>query len=408
MQNVFISSLHTRCKPNAVLTSGIGRYIQKNDFNIVQDITKADYVIVNTCGFTAEQEEVCVNLFRSAKSKVKPGCKLISMGCLNKIAGHIFEESGLEDVHVLHEENEIDNLLSPKIKYDDVPGKFVDETVLERMGIGIYSTSSIYSDKIKNFFYSLENLRGTKSALGLLYKVVDQNNKVFIQVASGCVGNCAYCIIKKAKGHIKSRSLEDVLNDVTKLYQPDKSIYLVGDDCASYGADIKSSLPKLILDINSHFPNAVFNINYVSPFWLEKQESEYFEMFQKVNIASINVTVQSGSNYIIKKMNRSYDIKNIKRIIRRLRKISPRTVFLTHMLVGFPGERFSDFLKTLLTITHFDGSGIFAYSDRKGTASDKMNNKIALSTIKRREFIGNKVYQINVILRTLKDFIVGR
>ena len=212
-------------------------------------------------------------------------------------------------------------------------------------------------------------------------KIVERHNgkgNFFVKIGEGCVGNCSYCIIKKAKNRIISRKIEDILLDIKNNIdeQKEKNIVLIADDCGSYGIDIGTNIIELLFQIGNHFPSLGIDIYYLYPKWIEKMGNKLLNIFKQVNINSINIPIQSGSLKVLKSMNRSYDLERIFQFINMLKKISPETMVFTHYLVGFPGESFKDFLKTISTIPYFHNFYPFAYSSRKGTKSNEFPNEI--------------------------------
>jgi tRNA A37 methylthiotransferase MiaB len=184
-----------------------------------------------------------------------------------------------------------------------------------------------------------------------------------------------------------------------------KSLYLVADDCGSYGCDIGLSLPFLLRKIHEAYPELTIDLNYVNPAWLERQEEEFLKIFEEIRIGSVNVSIQSGSNRIIRKMNREYNIRHTRNMIERLMEISPPTHFWTHCIVGFPGETWLDFLKTLRLVHRLHFVYTFAYSDRTGTESSRMPSKNAKSTILVRKILIRSYAIAVVFARGTGDWI---
>lgn len=197
----------------------------------------------------------------------------------------------------------------------------------------------------------------------------DHCKKILVQISQGCLGNCSYCVIKKAKGNLQSRSIDAIIMDIERMYDPSKTLYLVADDCSCYGLDSGTNLFQLLKIIREKFPVLPIQMNYISPNFLTKFYNEYRKLFQEFSIPFITIPIQSGSNKIIKNMNRHYDTRQIVEIIKELKQISPRTYFEGHFIIGYPGETFVDYLKSLFTTQYFDCPVALIYSDAKGTKS---------------------------------------
>ena len=300
-------------------------------------------------------------------------------------------------------EKDLDTYFLNTTPYDSLQEEYIDDTLFKELNKPLHNTNAgfyYYFEKfLPKFFSVLQRSPSLRVILGELY----QENNFFVQIACGCAGNCAYCIIKKAKGNTVSRDAKDIINDIKKAYTPGHTLYLVADDCGSYGIDKKSNLPVLLERLNREFPGIKIKINYLNPFWLQRQKRNYLDLFKKVNITGMNLSIQSGSNKTIKNMNRKYDVEQIKMMIKKIKKISPSTLLWSHIIVGFPGENVWDYVKTLAIIRYFPLVGIFAYSDREGIKSATMPRKKSKLTILIRAKIARFYSVVLIVIHTLFD-----
>ena len=359
---VYLDSSHIECRPNLVQLSKVHIYLVQNSHAIVNDPSIADFTIVNTCGFTASRESHTINLLNMHK---KHNAKVISIGCLNKINKELV--SSCSHVTMISNLNKLDEFFYQKVKFSDVPEAYIDEE------IDIKSSADQPSFRILTRM--LHPILKKSDLYRKIVRQVYRKDKVYVEIGTGCVGNCSYCIIKKAKGNPVSRNPKDILNDMDKVYQPGKQLDLVADDCGSYGVDTGTNLPALLREISEKYPDLPIDISYLNPLWLTRQETQYRNAFKETKINSINLTIQSGSNKTIRRMNRKYDVSEILAIMKTLKSISPTTIFWTHVIVGFPGETLDDFVKTLSIMRHFEAVGVYLYSDREGTKCAEFENK---------------------------------
>lgn len=401
---VYLDSGHLACKPNRVLTCKLLRYFKENNHRLTNDVKYADFIIYNTCGFTKKAETLCVNFFKEILGKVKNETKLISLGCLNKINPDIYRDKLWQKVIVLENEKDLDEYFMNTTPYDKLQGEYIEDKLFKELNKPLHNTNAglyYYFEKLlPKFSPFLQKSPFLSAVLGELY----QKNNFFVQIASGCAGSCAYCIIKKAKGNTVSRDVNDIIGDIKKAYTPGYTLYLVADDCGSYGVEKKSSLPELLEAINKELPGIKIKINYLNPLWLQKEEKKYLDIFKNLNITGMNLSIQSGSNKTIKHMNRKYDVEQIKMIIKKIRRISPSTLLWSHLIVGFPGENVWDYVKTLSIIGYFPLVGIFGYSDREGIKSVTMPKKKSKLTILIRSKIARFYSLVLIMIRTLLDF----
>jgi len=195
------------------------------------------------------------------------------------------------------------------------------------------------------------------------------------------------------KVNLISRPIEDILVDIKNHLeiQKEKNVVLIADDCGSYGIDIGTNFIKLLNQIGSHFPSTGIGIYYLYPKWIEKFGKDLLKVFRKLKIDNINIPIQSGSQKVLKLMNRKYNLEKIFQFIHELKKISPKTLVHTHYLIGFPGAKFKDFLKTVSTIPYFHYFQAFTYSSRKGTKSSELKETVS-------EFVKKIEMKIVIIL----------
>ena len=377
---ITLDSAEITCKPNSILSSRISAYLLANGHIIDRDPRKADYIIINTCGFDQTRENLSHSLFKKYFSAKDKRTRIISVGCLNRINRSAVKNNFGETIFI-DDLNRLDEIFSRRIKFSDFKQAGLDPRVLKNLALnaakGFDLTEKIYLGTAKLFYRFLRPAAGRNLRLEQVLAEAERSSKFYVEISQGCTNNCSYCIIKKARGGLKSRPTEDILNDIGKLYCEDKTLCLVADDCGSYGRDIGTDIFCLLDEINSIHPGLKIDICYLYPFWLEKYETKYLELFRKLPINSVNISLQSGSDRILSLMDRNYSAQKTLKIISNLRRVSPQTLIWTHILIGFPQETERDFQKTLAAIAAFDFSSKFVYSDRNGTKSAAMPGKIS-------------------------------
>ena len=185
------------------------------------------------------------------------------------------------------------------------------------------------------------------------------------------------------------------MDDISKFYQPHLKLCLASDDCGAYGLDIGENLFNILDAIYKRFPELYIELCNMYPFWVEKYEDKYLELIRSSRIHSINIPLQSGSQRILKKMNRRYSVENVLRIVNKIKSVSPKTLVWTHILVGFPGETREDFKKSLAKVEEFDFFHWYLYSERAGTLSAELDGKISEREKRRRgRLLRRKSFQL--------------
>lgn len=375
---VYLESAQLGCKPNAITISQIARYLRENQHEITMILEEADFIIYNTCGAFQVTENMSQKFVREAVKNKKDNAQILAIGCLNKI-NPLWLEGQLKDIQLVENVEALDRFFSTLKKIDTVHQACLDVSDYNFTKILDSSTwfvkvSMFCGEFVYEHFKDCSYPRFARARFGRMLDEVRYHNKFFVQIGSGCVGNCSYCIIKKAKGAPKSRPIENIIQDLQRNYSKGKVINLVADDCPSFGVDTGTNLFELLDEINKFFPNAPIDLSYINPLWLEQYEQEFIDMFKRININSVNISMQSFSDKVISLMNRKYQSQNIIGIIKKIRKISPDTLIWGHMIAGFPGESWSDFYESMKQCKCFDYFYAFAYSPRPGTASFEMDN----------------------------------
>jgi len=394
--NVLLDSSNISCKPNSILSSQVFNYLTRNGHTIVRNPSFADYIFINTCGFDDKNEGITTALYEAYRKKRKDGAKIVSIGCLNLI--NVSLQPSWPELLFISDLSALDDIFYNTVRYSAIDEAYLDEGNLPLLAA---SSQRAYDAPGKASYQVGEAVKylGKKLAPGGMKTVrviekMHSQNRFYVEIGRGCVSQCSYCIIKKARGKLHSRGIDQILKDIETSMVPDQKLCLVADDCGCYGFDIGETIFSLVRAIHQEHPSLEIDLCYVNPAWLEKHEEEYVALFREVPISGVNIPVQTGSDRVVTLMNRKYGIENVRRIVGRLREASPRTVIYTHIIVGFPGEEEADFEKTLPMIELFDFLLFFAYSDREGTPSASMDGKVPERVKKRRlRKVRLKIYQ---------------
>ena len=196
------------------------------------------------------------------------------------------------------------------------------------------------------------------------------------EVSEGCLGNCSYCIVKKAKGSLKSFSPEMIVEDIEKSVSSGcKEVWLTSQDMASYGFDIGSSLPELlerILEIPGRFR---VRVGMMNPNTLKRIEDEMVEIYRNEKMYRfLHIPVQSGSDSVLKRMRRGYTADEFLQMVDRFRESIPDISIWTDIIVGFPGESDEDFEMTIDLMKRIEPehTNVSRFGARPGTDAAKM------------------------------------
>ena len=379
--SVYLDSAHWSCLPSLIAYSRLYHFLIKNGHKITQNHSKADFIIISSCGVLKNFENRTIKLYHKHYPLKKKDAIIIIYGCLIKT-----NWERLQDLDIIpigpDDDNKLNDLFFSKIKFESIKPVCSEETKKEIIAgreTHVFMKSKAFI--ATRIFLPFSNK--LKMKYNQILRELTHKNRMFVEFSKGCTGKCSYCIIKKAKGNLRSRKINDIINDIESIYDPSKTLFLVADDCGCYGADIGSNLYELINQINKKFPNMTIDLNYLNPEIIQRDTKEQLSLFKNGSFRYVIIPIQSGSNKIIKKMNRRYNAEKILKITDQIKKISPSTILYAHFIIGYPGERTIDFIKTLGATLHFDIPLPFKYIPMKGSAAFSSNrNKNIIGSIR--------------------------
>lgn len=351
MKKVFVLTLG--CPKNTVDSENIMYMLKQEGYEIVDDATISDYIIINTCSFIHDAMEESINSILEATlvKKDKDDLKIIVTGCL---AQRYSDE-------LKKEIPEVDAFIGTGEFYD-MP-KFLKS--LER---GNEEDTIIEVGNINCPIFETDRVLTTPSYTA------------YLKVSEGCDKHCTYCIIPSLRGRQRSRKMEDIILEAKRLANRGvKEIILIAQDVGEYGIDLygKRQLPKLLEELNKIEQLTWIRVLYIYPETITDELIEKLATLDKV-VKYIDMPLQHISDKILKQMGRKTSKKDILDLIRKLRSkvqgIKIRSTFIT----GFPGETKEDHEELLefLKLYQLDRVGFFKYSREEGTPAYKMDNQI--------------------------------
>jgi len=378
---------------------------------LVDDVSSAELIVIGTCGVVKRQEKLSLAAIRDITKKRSPFAKVIITGCLPKIDPGKIQEFGDFIFIPTRDMDQFDEVLNSRVEFESVP----DANVLtDQAGILDYVLAFRFlrnsfflkvfhrlstNKKFLRFSVFVNHIvNSIKYKLGLTSrkKIVPYYN---IRIAQGCLCTCAFCATRFATGKLKSKPEDRVIEEFRNGLRAGYKIFqLVNEDTGCYGLDIGTTLPNLlrrILAIEGDYQLVLIDFN---PQWIVKYYDELLPIFLKhrSKVRELFVSMQSGSDRILKAMKRSYDIESVKNKLIDLRKQVPEIMLRTTALIGFPGETEEDFEMTKKAIQEigFSEVEIDKYEDRPGTRSSMMKDKIPQEIINRRGRELNKAMDI--------------
>ena len=336
------------CKVNQYETEAMEELFQKSGYNIVDENEQADVYVINTCTVTNLSDRKSRQFIRKSK-KINDDSLIAVVGCYSQVSPEEVEKiNGVDVIIGTSERNKIVELCE---KARDSKEK-----------INIVRSIKTYKE------FEKINIDEIKS-----------KTRAFLKIQDGCNQFCSYCIIPYARGPIRSREYEDIEKEAYKLAKAGfKEIVLTGIHVASYGKDLKKeSLREVIEKISKIEGLERIRLSSVEPNLID---DEFMETITNSNNVCdhFHLSLQSGSDSVLKRMNRKYSTREFLEKVEIIRKYMPDAGITTDIIVGFPGETDIEFKETLNFVKKvgFSRIHVFKYSPRKGTPAAIMEEQI--------------------------------
>ena len=335
------------CKVNAYETEAMEQLLEAAGYEIVSFEEKADVYVINTCSVTNVADKKSRQMLHRAKAK-NPDAVVVAAGCYVQAAAD-----------KLREDAAVDLIIGNNRKADLVP-------LLEAWFAG------------KEIRESITDLAGSNEYEKLHIKKQAEHTRAFIKVQDGCNQFCSYCIIPYARGRVRSRNIESVLKEIRGLAKMGyQEVALAGIHLSSYGVDCEESLLHLIQEIHKIDGIRRIRLGSLEPQIVTEEFARGLSSLEKI-CPHFHLSLQSGCDATLKRMNRKYTAAQYEEGCRLLRKYFEHPAITTDVIVGFPGETEEEFetTKAFLEKIHFYEMHIFKYSKRQGTRAAVMENQV--------------------------------
>lgn len=355
------------CSKNLIDTEMMIGVFKDNKFDIVNDPSKADVIVVNTCGFIESAKEEAINtILEMAEYKKTARCKvLIATGCLVERYKEELEKA-LPEVDIFLRYSD----------YAEEKGKSAE--IFEKVLQEIYDKTE-KSDK--------KQINDTE--LDFMNRVITTGNQYsYLRIAEGCSNRCTYCAIPYIRGAFVSRKIEDIIEEAKMLVESGRrELILIAQDTSKYGIDIygEPKLAELLHQLCQIKDLKWIRFLYTYPEDITDELIQVVKENDKI-CKYFDIPIQHISNKVLKRMNRKCTGDSIRKTIKKLRKEIPGVVIRTTLMVGFPGETGEDFdeLYNFVKETKFDKLGAFTYSKEEGTPAARLKEQIHPMTKKSR------------------------
>ena len=341
------------CKLNFSETSTISRDLEEEGYAKIDFELGADIYIVNTCSVTDQADKKCRNIVRKAL-KYNPNAFIIVIGCYAQLKPE--EISTIEGV---------DLVLGAQEKFNI--GKYLDDT--NKKNKPVLLNQSIKN--VKTFYPG--------------YSVGDRTRS-FFKVQDGCNYFCSFCTIPLARGKSRSGSISQTIEKAKEIGRSEvKEVVLTGINLGDFGYGTNENFFQLIKELDQLNGIYRYRISSIEPDLLSEEIIQFVNSSNKF-VPHFHIPLQSGSDYLLKKMRRKYDTDLYCSRIRLIKKLMPHACIGVDVIVGFPGETEEEFNKTIeylksLPISYLH---VFTYSERANTNAPKMNDVVPMDIRRKR------------------------
>ena len=341
--------VHYGCKVNQYETNAMEQKFIQAGYKIVKFNEKADIYVINTCTVTNMSDKKSRQMIRKAKQLNKDAI-VVAVGCYVQTA-----KEKLENIE------ELDLILGNNEKKDIV--KYVEE---HKNG-----TKQIkYNDVLHQEEYD---------EYGFVTHI--EQTRAIVKIQDGCDRFCSYCAIPYARGRVRSRKKENIIEEITKLALDGiKEVVITGIHIASYGKDLKEdiTLIDVLEKINEIDGIKRIRLGSLEPTIITKDFLQRLSKLDKI-CHHFHLSLQSGCNETLQRMNRKYTTEEFKNVVEMLRETYEDVMLTTDIIVGFPGETEEEFEKTynFLSDINFYKMHVFKYSKRNGTKAALMPNQVS-------------------------------
>ena len=347
--NKKIAFITLGCKVNLYDTEAMAELFTEKGYEVVDFEEYADVYLINTCTVTNLGDKKSRQMIRRAK-RINPNSVVVATGCYAQVASE--EVAKIEGINIV---------IGTKNRSEIV--ETVENYVTEN---GVVNNVS--------------DIMGEKEFEPLQISRLTNRTRAYIKIQEGCNRYCTYCIIPYARGPIRSRKPEEVVEEVKKLAENGfKEVVLTGIHVASYGLDLGNiTLADIIEKVHSVDGIERIRFSSMEPLAIDNEFVARMSKLPKV-CDHYHLSLQSGCNRTLKRMNRKYNAEQYAEACERLRNAFPNVAITTDIIVGFPDETEEDFKESLAFAERMklDKIHTFPYSPKKGTPAAKMKNQIS-------------------------------
>lgn len=359
----YVLSSTEGCATNLQETSAYRADYEARGLRAADRPEQADIILVNTCAYSQSMEDRATDMISKFREKY-PQAEIVVGGCLPKI----------NPKKMRNEFTGVAIRSMADLREDIASNQF------DRRDFEFLSEKHRLVLTLRPIYFAIEKFFGFRfHPLHNLFKTVVVNEDFqLVTVSTGCLGKCTFCAIKRAKGSLRSRPMPTILSEVDLGLQRKKKLFwLLGDDIGCWGLDIDSNIANLLAEIVRKPDDFEVVLNYFDPHYFKNNREMLIEAISNRKIIGLNIPIQSGSQRILDKMQRYYNLEDVFETLQQIKNRNNKVAIKTNIIVGFPGESWGDFFASLKSIVHFDAVLALKFTARPNTPAAQFNNQIS-------------------------------
>ena len=345
--------------------------MQQNGWRIVDNPASADLVLFNACGLTNEMVNNSVATVKQLQDDARDDSRVMVWGCLPQIEPETLRQVYQGPTFSEREFYKLDEIIDAETPIEGVVANDLRSHCGCRGHIGWSSIKRGMVSLLGSYYLSLERKLN-------LYRP-DDPSIFYIKVSTGCMSNCAYCAVRKSRGRIKSKSIDEVMDEFRKgLVRGFKEFSLLGTDLGPQGRDLGYTLADLLGEMVKEEGDYKIGLRNVHPYFLVQMLDDLQPILSTGKIWYMGIAAESGSDRILRLMRRTYTAADVGECVRSVKEAYPDIVVRTQFLVGFPTETKQDFADSmrLLDQSKFDFTEVYRFSPRPGTTAGELEGRV--------------------------------
>ncbi len=378
MKKVFIDSVG--CTENIVDGAIMKNVALSQGYQPASSPGEADLIILNTCAYKKHQEDLCVDAIKKYERIKKNGAEVVVTGCLvgiNKekldevFSGFSFPPADLLQIYTAIDVPQPDSIEEAHHIPRDISDSemFGARALLEKIyGVKRFIKKNTNLSVLPNFNY---------------FDYIGDEETIYVRISRGCLNSCGYCAIRFAQGKLQSAPIDSVLSIIRKgIAEGYNKVFLIGTNTSHYGKDIGSTIFELLDSVQKIDGEFKVILHNFEPFGVLEDPDSFVRLISSSKMLSLYFPIQSGSQSVLNRMNRHYDIKDVMKHVRQLKQRNADVLIRTEFIIGYPGETWNEFFETvsLCKDFKFDQIDLHCYSPRPDTQAAKLDGQVKTIT----------------------------